>query len=136
MLLLAIGLYDQIHLLYLMYAYISFAYFYHSDNVISLTLSQSDHIKWVPLYHLFCEFKLIGIISTKFSFHPYPSLGRMRVCLGHRGLKATPNLKFFDKCRCSCSTKICLTASVKILMSIISIDCNIFFCFSLFFEKY
>jgi hypothetical protein len=27
-----------------------FGYCYHSDNVISISLSQSDHNKWLPLY--------------------------------------------------------------------------------------
>ncbi len=39
----------QITVLYLKYASRSFTYYHHLVNVISLSLSQSDHIKQFPL---------------------------------------------------------------------------------------
>jgi hypothetical protein len=49
----------------MMYLPSSFTYCYHSVNVISLALSQSDNIKRLPLYYYFHLFKYIYITEQE-----------------------------------------------------------------------
>ena len=56
----------QISLLYQMYESSSFASCYHSSNVVSISLSQSDHIKQPPLFiflSTFCRDAVLKIIQ-------------------------------------------------------------------------